>query len=474
MGPKPFRFNNFLLENKLFKKMVEDSWRNQRASGWMAMVLKSKLKGLKDVIRGWSKQEYGHLDTKVASLVVEIENLDVKGEFGVLSCAEVEMRKLKFAEMWKLLKCKDASMFQRSKSKWLKEGDENSKYFYRCVKARDVKNSLKALKVDGGWVDNPTGVRKVVVDYFKNQVTDDKWKKSTLDGVHFAKLSEEENRDLIALFAIAEIELVVKESDGNKSLGPDGFNFAFFKEFWYLLKHEIRIMFDQFHANESLPKSFLSFFVTLFPKVKVPLSLKEYRPISLLGSLYKFLSKVLAARLSKVMNSIIFVSQSAFLKGRHLVDGVLVVNEVVDLAKKSKRECLILKVDFEKAYGSVDWGFLEYTTRRVGLCDKWVRWMKTCVFRGNMSILVNRCPTEEICVKRGLKQGDPLAPFLFLLVAEGFSGLMTNAVNRNLFQGFEIKRRVGYFSFAICRRYSLYWCAYGGQFMDSQGDAKRL
>ena len=253
-------------------------------------------------------------------------------------------------------------------------------------------------------------------------------------------LSEEENRALIAPFSLAEIEVVVKESDGNKSLGPDGFNFTFFKEFWYLLKHEVRMMFDQFYANEVLPKSFLSYFVTLIPKVKVPVSLKEYRPISLLGSLYKFLSKVLATRLSKVMNSIISGSQSAFLKGRHLVDGVLVVNEVVDLAKQTKRECLILKVDFEKAYDSVDWGFLEYMMRRVGICDKWVRWMKACVFGGNMSILVIGSPTEEICVRRGLKQGDPLASFLFLLVAEGFSGLMTNAVNMNLFQGFEIKR----------------------------------
>jgi len=85
------------------------------------------------------------------------------------------------------------------------------------------------------------------------------------------------------------------------------------------------------------------------------------------------LSKVLANRLSKVMNSVNSVSQSAFLKGRHLVDGVLIVNEVVDLTKRAKRECLILKVDFEKAYDSVDWGFLEYMITRVGMEEKWVR-----------------------------------------------------------------------------------------------------
>jgi hypothetical protein len=185
-----------------------------------------------------------------------------------------------------------------------------------------------------------------------------------------------------------------------------------------------------------LPKSMLSFFVTLIPKVSSPLELKDFRPISLLGSLYKLLAKVLARRLAGIMNSIISSSQSAFLKGRHLVDEVLVVNEIVDFAKKAKKECLIFKVDFEKAYDSVDWSFLEYMMFRVGMCDKWVAWMKVCVFGGSMSVLVNGSPTEEIRIHRGLKQGDPLAPFLFLLVAEGFSGLMRNAVDRNLFEGF--------------------------------------
>jgi hypothetical protein len=128
----------------------------------------------------------------------------------------------------------------------------------------------------------------------------------------------------------------------------------------------------------------------------------------------------------------------AFLKGRHLVDGVLVINEFVDLAKKSGRECLIFKVDFEKAYDSVDWGFLEYMLRRFHFCDKWIGWIKACVFAGNLSVLVNGSPTSEINIQRGLKQGDPLAPFLFLLVVEGFAGLMRSVVDKNLFKGFAV------------------------------------
>ena len=276
------------------------------------------------------------------NLIAEIAELDANGEHGSLCGVEVELRKKKFQEMWRLLRSKDASMFQRSKSKWLKDGDANSKYFHTCVKARASRNSLKAIKVDGTWVEKPTKVRKVVVDYFRNQVADTHWERPTLDGVDFATLSGEDNRDLNSPFSMLEIEEVIKTSDGNKSPGPDGFNFAFFKYFWYLLKHEIHIMFDQFYANEVLPKSFLSFFVTLIPKVSAPLSLNQYRPISLLGSLYKLFSKVLAKRLAKVINSIISISQSAFLKERHLVDGVLVTSQFpvlkISLNKSHKSE----------------------------------------------------------------------------------------------------------------------------------------
>jgi hypothetical protein len=239
-------------------------------------------------------------------------------------------------------------------------------------------------------------------------------------------------------FSTEEIDNVVMESDGNKSPGPDGFNFSFFKEFWYLLKDEVRIMFDQFFENASLPKSFASYFVALIPKVKSPFSLDEFRPISLLGSLYKLVAKVLAARLAPVMHSIVATTQSAFLKGRLLVDGVVVINEVVDLAKKSGKDCLIFKVDFEKAYDSMDWSFLDYMLGRFGFCDKWREWIRACVFTGSMSVLVNGSATEEINIQRGLKQGDPLAPFLFLLVAEGLGGLMKKAVDLNRFKGFAV------------------------------------
>jgi len=129
-------------------------------------------------------------------------------------------------------------------------------------------------------------------------------------------------------------------------------------------------------------------------------------------------------RLAPVMDSLISSNQYAFIKGRQLVDGVVTVNEIIDVTRKTEKECLIFKVDFEKAYDSVSWSFLDYMMRRLGFSERWCRWIRACVFCGNLSVLVNGCPTKEVNIQRGLKQGDPLAPFLFLLVVEGLSGLV--------------------------------------------------
>jgi hypothetical protein len=137
--------------------------------------------------------------------------------------------------------------------------------------------------VDGVWVESPLLIRQATVDFFSSHFLSVEWQRPSLGGVAFPILSVEANVSLLLPFSMEEIEGVVMESDGNKSPGPDGFNFAFIKKCWSLLRGEIRIMFDQFHGTSILPKSFLSYFITLIPKVDSPFTLDDYRPISLLG-----------------------------------------------------------------------------------------------------------------------------------------------------------------------------------------------
>jgi hypothetical protein len=110
------------------------------------------------------------------------------------------------------------------------------------------------------------------------------------------------------------------------------------------------------------------------------------------------------------MENIVLANQSAFIKGRQLVDGVIAINEIIDLARKCCKECLIFKVDFEKSYDSVSLSFVGYMMRSFGFGLWWREWIWACVFTRSLSVLVNGFPTQEINIDKGLKLGDPLAP----------------------------------------------------------------
>ncbi|GAU25188.1 hypothetical protein TSUD_150870 [Trifolium subterraneum] len=177
--------------------------------------------------------------------------------------------------------------------------------------------------------------------------------------------------------------------------------------------NDIMAFLSEFHKSAILPKAITTSFLALIPKKDHPQSLSDYRPICLVSCLYKILSKVLAARLKKVMGKLISDVQTAFLPNRQILDGVLVVNELIDLAKRRQDKC-------------------------------WCQWIRACVFQSSMSVLVNGSSTEDFSVGKGLRQGDPLSPFLFLIVAEGLTGLMRSSVDKSLYHGYKVSNNISF------------------------------
>ncbi|CAJ2672661.1 unnamed protein product [Trifolium pratense] len=256
-----------------------------------------------------------------------------------------------------------------------------------------------------------------------------------VDDLHFKRLSQVEIGGLIKPFAEDEVKQAVWDCDSYKSPGPDGINFGFVKDFWADLRGDVMRFLLDFHRNGRLTKGINSTFIALIPKTDSPQRLNDFRPISLVGSLYKILAKVLANRLRQVMGSVISEAQTAFVKNRQILDGILIANEIVDEARKSKKDLMLFKVDFEKAYDSVDWGYLDDVMGRMSFPTLWRKWIRECVGTATTFVLVNGSPTDEFPLRRGLRQGDPLSPFLFLLAAEGLNVLMEAMVARNLFTG---------------------------------------
>lgn len=149
-------------------------------------------------------------------------------------------------------------------------------------------------------------------------------------------------------------------------------------------------------------------------------------------------AKLLAKRLQKVLSAVIDERLNAFLVGWYLLHRAIIANEMVDKAKRKRKECLLFRVDFEKAYDFVCWKFLYYLLSRLGFDEKWIKWIEGCLISRLISILVNGSPTKEFMLERWLRQGDPLTPFLFLIVVEGLSGLMRETTLRNMFLGYKV------------------------------------
>ncbi|GAU48536.1 hypothetical protein TSUD_282880 [Trifolium subterraneum] len=436
-GPKPFKVNNCWLEHPEFKPFVEKTWNKLNVEGKKAFVIKEKLKRLKEELRRWNRDVFGILDLNIENIVRELNEaeglLAIDGANSV-TCDVSAINK----KFWDQLHFKESLIKQKSRLKWVREGDSNSRFFHASIKSRRRRNQLSILRRGEEWIQGVDNIKSEVKNYFVTNFTEDWHNRPFVHGINFNVLSAKDNDFLLQPFSEEDVREVLWSCDGNKSPGPDGFNFNFLKECWSILKSDVIDFLNEFHHSAVLPKGITASFLALIPKKDHPQQLSDYRPICLIGILYKLLSKVLAARLKKVMGKLISTCQSAFLPGRQILDGVVALNEIIDLAKRRKDRCLLFKVDFERAYDTISWNYLESMMLKMGFAEKWLGWMRACIFNSSMSVLINGSPTEDFTVGKGLRQGDPLSPFLFLLAAEGLTGLVKQAVDTGKFVGFKV------------------------------------
>ncbi|GKA30656.1 RNA-directed DNA polymerase, eukaryota, reverse transcriptase zinc-binding domain protein [Tanacetum coccineum] len=196
-----------------------------------------------------------------------------------------------------------------------------------------------------------------------------------------------------------EIRKAVWDCGSSKSRGPDGFSFLFIKTYWDLFKDDIVNSVNHFMVSGNMPLGTNSAFITLIPKIPNPILIKDYRPISLIRMQYKIIAKLLANRLSSVLDKLVSPTQSAFVSGRQILDGPLMVSEIIEWYKKRNKKLMIFKVDFEKAFDSISWNYLDFILSQMGFGDLWRSWIRACLNSACTSILVNGRPTPEFSLE---------------------------------------------------------------------------
>ncbi|CAN6555765.1 unnamed protein product [Malus baccata var. baccata] len=332
---------------------------------------------------------------------------------------------------------------QRSRVQWLKEGDANTKFFHQSTLHRRRRNKVASVKnSQGNWIENPLQVRRLFDEYFLDLFTSSGQREwgNLLDCVP-PKISGEMNESLLAEVSGDEVRVAALQMGSLKAPGPDGFSGIFYQSNWDTVASEVNALIGDLMNGSDIPRGLNATHLVLIPKVQKPESVEQFRPISLCNYSYKMLSKVLANRLKMVIPDLISPSQNAFVAERQIQDNIGIAHELFHFLKTRKARSqfeLGIKLDMQKAYDRVEWDFLMAVMEKMGFEDRWRKLILGCISSVNFSILLNGQPGLKFAPSRGLRQGDPLSPYLFLLVSEVLSLLIQQACDRKRIKGVQM------------------------------------
>ena len=195
------------------------------------------------------------------------------------------------------------------------EGDNNTLFFHRLANSHRNANQIKRIEVDGVLYEDETEVRSQLVLFYQGLYKETELWRPTMDGLDFACIVEEERLSLEKEFMKEEVIQVLREMEGDIALGPD------------VVEKDVMDFFDYFHWHSVFERSLNASFLTLIPKKCNAVNIKDFRPISLVGNVYKLLSKVLANRLRTILDNLISETHNSFVGGRHIWDSVLIAKE---------------------------------------------------------------------------------------------------------------------------------------------------
>ncbi|CAL1367951.1 unnamed protein product [Linum trigynum] len=258
----------------------------------------------------------------------------------------------------------------------------------------------------------------------------------------FPRLSQEEWMCLLRPFSIMDIHQAIFDMKALQAPCPDGFQAGFYQQEWRVVGKALTDMALSFFENGTLPAAISESTVVLIPKVEKPEFVHQLRPISLNNVNLKAITKAMTSRLKMVMKKLISPRQSSFIPGRQTADNIFVVQEVLHSLKKKRgrKGGMVIKIDLEKAYDRLRWDFLRDTLIEVGLPSSWIRCIMFCVEQNRMRILWDGELTQPITPTRGVRQGDPLSPYLFVLCMERLSHRIDEAVRAKLWKPLSIAR----------------------------------
>ena len=390
----------------------------------------SRLKVLKRPLRRL-RASYGNLSKRVEILKHELDvvqisadldpfNLDLRED---LSCIRLAYQKACFDD--------ELAARQRAKVKWLGEGDANTRYFHQVIREkRHANNILSVLDASGAYT-SLDGVAVAFIDHLKSFMgtRDVSLDCSMLPEFFQKRLSLADSLSMISPITDVEIKDALFHIGNNKAPGPDGFSSKFFKASWDVIGKDLLIAVHNFFYRGHLLKELNHTLICLLPKVPNASSVSDFRPIACCNVVYKCISKVIVGRIKPYLDKLISKAQSAFIPGRRIVDNILMAHElVVGYQTQSGPPRCALKIDLRKAFDMVDWRYLTNMLTGLGFHPVLIKWISELLTTPTYSVLVNGESKGFFKGERGIRQGDPISPYLFTIVMEGFTMIFNQCI----------------------------------------------
>jgi exonuclease III len=442
--PKPFRFEKFWLTHPNFLQLAQTWWDQAEIDhGTHMYKFQQRLKNFKILLKRWNKTTFGDIFLRKWETEAQLEDLQrtfITGNRTQCQAQEEE----KLMDALKICKEQEEILWrQKSRVQWLKEGERNTKFFHKAMTHRRHINRITQLEDDqGNPIRDHDQIAEALNSFYQDLLMEtNASREEAIQKVtrHIPRLvNSDQNRALLRPITQTEVDFAALNMPPGKAPGPDGFTTDFFHHCWDIVKEDVWRVVEESRTSGQVLTALNATFITLIPKEERVTHPKQFRPISLCNVIFKIITKVIANRLKPILPFIISNEQSGYVEGRQIMDSVILANEVVHSLKTSNTPGMLIKLDLSKAFDRLSWQYMRSVLESFGFSNSWVDWILALTSTPFFSILVNGSPSRPFHSSRGIRQGDPLSPFLFVIMAEGLGRYLKAAVSDGSLSGIPI------------------------------------